>query len=65
MKALKPNFNQDQQVIPDLVIYDKEGKPDGVKYDRVSLYLLEMVKAQQRQIEALKGEIERMKSGGR
>ena len=39
--------------LPDLVIYDPEGKPDGVMYDKVALYLLAVVKEQQRRIEAL------------
>jgi len=54
-----------EQAIPDLVIYDKEGKPDAVKYDKVTLYLLELAKAQQKEIDLLKGEIEKLKSGGR
>ena len=41
------------KVLGDLVIYDKEGRPDAVKYDRVALYLLAVVKAQQDQIGAL------------
>lgn len=32
------------QLSEDLVIYDKQGRPDAVKYDKVSLYLLETVK---------------------
>jgi hypothetical protein len=28
----------------DLVIYDAEGRPDAIKYDRITLYLLEVVK---------------------
>ena len=60
-----------EEVIPDLVIHDNEGKPDAVKYDRVAIYLLELVRAhqskidaQQEQIDLLKAEIQRMKSGG-
>jgi len=33
-----------EQQLSDLVIYDNEGRPDAVKYDRVSLYLLAVVK---------------------
>ncbi len=39
------------RVIKDLVIYDNENRPDGVKYDRVAIYLLEVVKEQQKKIE--------------
>ena len=39
--------------LPDLVICDKAQQPDGVKYDRVALYLLTVVKAQQQRISAL------------
>lgn len=40
-------------IAKDLVIYDQEGKPDAVKYDKVALYLLSVVKAQQQRIAAL------------
>ncbi|MFC1804242.1 tail fiber domain-containing protein [Candidatus Omnitrophota bacterium] len=46
--------------IKDLVVYDKEGKPNGVKYDKVPLYLLEALKEQQNEIEYLKTETERI-----
>ncbi len=36
-----------------LVIYDKEGRPDSICYDRIILYLTEIVKSQQAQIEKL------------
>ena len=43
--------------IKDLVIYNKEGNPDGVKYEMVSLYLLEAIKDQQKRIIALEEKI--------
>jgi hypothetical protein len=43
-----------EKVSKDLVIYDNEGKPDAVKYDKVALYLLTVVKNQQEEIAALK-----------
>ena len=45
------------QAIPDLVIFDKDGNPDAVKYDRVAIYLLEIVKSQQERISALEKKI--------
>lgn len=42
-----------ERAVPELVIYDAKGRPDGVKYDKVALYLLEVVKAQQAQMTAL------------
>ncbi|MEO8168255.1 MAG: tail fiber domain-containing protein, partial [bacterium] len=39
--------------VKDLVIYDDQQRPDGVKYDRVALYLLSVVKDQQKQIKQL------------
>jgi len=33
-----------EEVIPDLVIHDQEGRPDAVKYDKVAIYLLQVVK---------------------
>jgi hypothetical protein len=41
------------EVLTDLVIYDNEGNPDAVKYDRISLFLLGIVKSQQKRIESL------------
>lgn len=41
----------DKMGLNDLVIYDGEGRPDGIKYDKISLYLVEVVKEQQSQIE--------------
>jgi len=35
-----------EQLLPDLVIRDAAGQPDGVRYDKVSLYLLGVVKNQ-------------------
>jgi hypothetical protein len=42
-----------QQVLKDLVMHDSEGRPDSVRYDRVALYLLEVVKTQQERITEL------------
>jgi hypothetical protein len=39
--------------IKDLVIYDAEGRPEAVKYDRVALYLLSVVKVQRQRIAEL------------
>jgi len=44
--------------LPDLVIYDDVGRPDAVKYDRVALYLLDVVKSQQEKITALEERLE-------
>lgn len=38
------------ELLKDLVIYDKEGKPEAVKYDKVALYLLGVMKVQQQKI---------------
>lgn len=40
--------------LKDLVVYDTAGQPDGIKYDRMAVYLLEVVKEQQKSIRALK-----------
>lgn len=45
------------QVSQDLVIYDKQGRPDAVKYDKISLYLLETVKELKAENESLKQRI--------
>ena len=44
--------------IGDLVVRDAAGRPDAVKYDRVALYLLEVVKAQEKRIAALEKRLE-------
>jgi len=48
-------------VIKDLVTYNKEGLPEAVKYEKVALYLLLLVKKQQSQIEELKSQINQLK----
>ena len=45
------------EVLKDLVVYDNEGRPEAVKYDRVALYLLSTVKAQQERIAALEARL--------
>ena len=42
-----------EQVTRDLVIHNDDGSPEAVKYDRVALYLLAVVKAQQDKIAVL------------
>ena len=49
------------EVVPDLVVYDGDGRPEAVKYDKVALYLLELVKSQQRRILALEKEVAELK----
>lgn len=48
------------EVISDLVIYDSDGRPEAVKYDRVAIYLLEVLKEQQREINELKATVDRL-----
>jgi len=50
------------QVISDLVIYDEEGRPDAVKYDKVALYLLEVVKELKAENESLKQRLEALET---
>ena len=40
-----------------LVIYDKDGQPNGLKYDKIPLYLLEVAKKQNQEIQAIKQEL--------
>jgi hypothetical protein len=51
-----------EKVSKDLVIYDNEGRPDGVKYDKVALYLLSIVKKQQKENEDIKNRLAAMES---
>jgi hypothetical protein len=42
------------EIIPQLVGFDKDGQPESVKYDKVAVYLLGVVKEQQKEIESQK-----------
>jgi len=46
--------NLDALGLKDLVIYDTEGRPDAIQYDKIPLYILEVVKQQQIDINTLK-----------
>lgn len=46
----------------DLLIYDKQGRPDAIKYDKIPLYLIEIMKKQQAQNEQQQKEIEELKT---
>ncbi|MBI3079014.1 MAG: tail fiber domain-containing protein [Deltaproteobacteria bacterium] len=47
----------DEAGLESLVIYDREGRPDGVRYKKVALYVNEVVKAHHKMIEELQAEI--------
>jgi hypothetical protein len=51
-----------EQQLSDLVIYDNQGRPDGVKYDKVALHLLGVVKAQQEKIAELEKRLETLEN---
>ncbi|MDP3882634.1 MAG: tail fiber domain-containing protein, partial [Candidatus Staskawiczbacteria bacterium] len=38
----------------DLVLYNKAGEPNAIKYDRIPLYMLEIIKQQQQDVDTLK-----------
>lgn len=40
--------------LKELVIYDESGKPGGIHYEKLSLYLLEVVKGMRAELDALK-----------
>ncbi len=40
----------DELGLTDLVVYDQSGRPDALKYDRLPIYLLEIMKDQQKSI---------------
>ena len=46
-----------------MVGYDQEGIPDDVRYDKMIIYLVEMIKEQQKDINALKKEVGALKEG--
>ena len=55
----------DELGLDDLVIYDGAGRPNGLKYDRITLYLVELVKEQQQRIETLEAALEDSQGGTR
>jgi hypothetical protein len=48
-----------------LLVYGDDGKPMSIKYEMISLYVLEIVKAQERKIEELESQLEEMKQNTR
>jgi hypothetical protein len=50
-----------EQILPELVIYDKEGKPDAVKYDRLAIYLLGALKQLKTENNTLKNELSELR----
>jgi len=50
------------EIIPELVNYDEEGRPNGVKYSRVPVYLLEVAQEQQATIENQEERISQLES---
>jgi hypothetical protein len=49
--------------LKDLVIYNKDGKPDAIKYDKLSIYILELVKGQHAAIKTLEETVATIKAG--
>jgi hypothetical protein len=47
--------------LQNLVIYDSKGRPDGVKYKKVVIYVTEVVKSQQKTIQHLEAEVDELK----
>ena len=43
------------KIIPDLVSLDADGNPHGIKYTKLTAYLLESIKTLKQDIEKLKG----------
>jgi hypothetical protein len=48
--------------LKDLVIYAEDGEVHGIRYNRIPVYILEVIKRQQKQIEALETALERARS---
>ena len=51
-----------EKAVPDLVIYNDQGRPNGVRYDKLALYLLETVKELKSENDALRSRIEVLES---
>jgi hypothetical protein len=48
----------DEIGLKELVVYDEQGRPDSLNYDRVPIYLLEVIKDQRKEIADLKSRLE-------
>lgn len=48
-----------EKLVPELVIYNEQGQPDGVKYDLVPVYLLGVMQQQQATIDHLNEQVAR------
>ncbi|OGC07838.1 hypothetical protein A2230_02840 [candidate division WOR-1 bacterium RIFOXYA2_FULL_36_21] len=44
--------------LKNLVAYDKENRPDAISYDKISIYLIEIIKDQQTEIKQLKDRLD-------
>lgn len=44
------------------VSYDKDGKPYSVRYEKIAVYLLGVVKQQQKELDLMKEEIKALKA---
>ncbi|HXG01138.1 MAG TPA: hypothetical protein VNL69_10130, partial [Bacteroidota bacterium] len=51
---------QTRNVVPELLVEKSERYPEGVKYDKLTLYLLELVKNQQREIAELRAMVQKL-----
>ena len=51
----------DKAGLRNLVIYDEKGRPDGVKYKKIVIYINEVVKIQQKRIDQLEADIAELK----
>jgi len=46
-----------------LVMYDQQGRPDSLNYEKMVLYLAEIAKSQQKEIDALKAQVAALTAG--
>ncbi len=42
------------EILPDIILYDSEGKPDSVSYGRITAVLIEAIKDLKKEINELK-----------
>lgn len=50
------------ETVPDLVVYDEAGRPDGIRYDRLGVFLLPEVRRSHERIEDLETETEDLRA---
>ena len=53
----------DKAGLKDMVVYNNDRQPEAVQYEKISIYLLEIIKNQEKAIEQLEATVGRLEDG--